>query len=459
MKMNKLLLLVLFLSWRIFAYTTISGGLGEHTTWTTGTYYITGVCDIGNYNLTLDAGGGNIIIKTSGAVGLYTGGTGNIATANTSNSKKVYFTSKNDNTLGETISGSSGSPAIGDQSQSYFYIAGAGCDVAINHCEFWYFGAATGCLMWYHSGDQVTNDIDIQNVKFRYCSILASCSHFCSFIGMKRYNVRVGNVTLKNIDCNNTCAFEDASKAYFIYLYRPDDISPEFENIYCGANSTLGCAAVFVFESDKDASTITLKNLCFDTKSPYCVYFTWRDNTGTINFSQSIMKKSTTVAVYLNEAGGTLTANFNDNIIEDNTAKGVEQASVTNFTETNNGYYNNGTNATGFTPTNPITTDPALGSLPGGTIYSNWFLPDGYAVTNLSGYEKQGSDTYDNLSIDESKYTMTGYEYAGTDKVTPGCYYEMSVFYTAPSGTNYHKFRSSWMRSWMKFNRRAKDRR
>ncbi len=88
-------------------YTTKSGAINDET-WTSGTYYISANLEVNEHKtLTLNAGavvkvGSNVSITIDGLV------------ASGTSDNRIYITSFNDNTIGETIDGSSGSPAAGD---------------------------------------------------------------------------------------------------------------------------------------------------------------------------------------------------------------------------------------------------------------------------------------------------------------------------------------------------------
>lgn len=97
----------------VFAYTEVSANISENTTWTAGTYYITTAIAIQHpYALTIEPG---VVVKFASGTYIIPN-TVNLTTldANGTSANPIYFTSMNDNTVGETISGSSGSPAAGD---------------------------------------------------------------------------------------------------------------------------------------------------------------------------------------------------------------------------------------------------------------------------------------------------------------------------------------------------------
>ena len=114
-------------------YTTVSSAFGT-ATWTTGTYYISASTDQNqNSLLTIDAG---VIVKLGSGVTLSVNG----IDINGTYSSWVYITSKNDNSVGETIDGSSGSPAAGDWATfGLIYWNNQGnSSCAMNNCVFRY---------------------------------------------------------------------------------------------------------------------------------------------------------------------------------------------------------------------------------------------------------------------------------------------------------------------------------
>jgi hypothetical protein len=86
-------------------YTTVSSNPADNTTWANGTYYVS--TSITASGLILDD---NAIVKCASGVSLSVNGLQVTATS----TAWAYMTSKNDNSIGETIDGSSGSPAAGD---------------------------------------------------------------------------------------------------------------------------------------------------------------------------------------------------------------------------------------------------------------------------------------------------------------------------------------------------------
>ncbi|MFA4922446.1 MAG: hypothetical protein WC611_09995, partial [Candidatus Neomarinimicrobiota bacterium] len=98
------MLVVCIISSLSFAYTTISTSPVSGTL-TVGTYYVQESIWVNSgTTLTLEAG---VILKFAEGKQLNIQGTLDV---NGSSGSKVYFTSMNDNSIGETISGSTGNP-------------------------------------------------------------------------------------------------------------------------------------------------------------------------------------------------------------------------------------------------------------------------------------------------------------------------------------------------------------
>jgi len=98
----------------ILLYSQINAGYTTHSgtvsgTWSAGTHYISGTVTVDdNTTLTLEAG---VIVKFAAATEILCNGT--LSAIGTSGAN-IVFTSMNDNAYGETITGSTGTPAAGD---------------------------------------------------------------------------------------------------------------------------------------------------------------------------------------------------------------------------------------------------------------------------------------------------------------------------------------------------------
>jgi len=126
------MMLLLLVNSVSFAYTTITGNVSG--TKSAGTYYVEGSLYVGSEStLTLEAGA---VLKFAAGTQLNVQGTLDV---NGSSGSKVYFTSMNDNSIGETISGSTGNPQPGDWIGAYIWPGPATFD----YCVFRYGGSST----------------------------------------------------------------------------------------------------------------------------------------------------------------------------------------------------------------------------------------------------------------------------------------------------------------------------
>ncbi|MDQ1328347.1 MAG: hypothetical protein QG641_1632, partial [Candidatus Poribacteria bacterium] len=101
-------ILLTIVSSTVYSYTVVSGDVSGQT-WSAGTYFVTGNITVSdNTTLTIDAGA---VVKFATYIQFTVYGT---LDANGTETSKIVFTSKNDDTYGETITGSNGNPSNGD---------------------------------------------------------------------------------------------------------------------------------------------------------------------------------------------------------------------------------------------------------------------------------------------------------------------------------------------------------
>ncbi len=117
MKKITFLIFLLIATSTIFAYTEVSGNITGTVTWVAGTYYATSDLDVNSTaTLTLNPG---VIIKF--APGTQFKITGTLYSNGTDlGANKIVFTSRDDNTHGETIAESDGVPNPGDWEGFWF---------------------------------------------------------------------------------------------------------------------------------------------------------------------------------------------------------------------------------------------------------------------------------------------------------------------------------------------------
>nr|MBC8385111.1 right-handed parallel beta-helix repeat-containing protein [Candidatus Cloacimonadota bacterium] len=126
----------------LFSYMNISGDMSG-VTLTSGTYYVTGDLFV-NAGTTFSLNPG-VVIKFDPGYQLTVEGTLNAIGLST---PKIYFTSLDDNTIGQTISGSDGDPDPGDWDGIYFNGIGANEGICeMQYCQVKYGGSTTGTLL------------------------------------------------------------------------------------------------------------------------------------------------------------------------------------------------------------------------------------------------------------------------------------------------------------------------
>lgn len=424
------------------SYTTVSGTLTGDTVWTAGTYYLSGNVSLSSYNLTLNCSAGNIVIKTAGDKQIVLNGSGDLLSSNTGVNNKVIFTSKNDDAHGEAISGSSGTPVSADQSVPYTTVTFNGCVFNMAYFEAWYVeNIEKGVFCW---GDQplgsFNNNVTIKFLKLKYCKIVDGSSGGTALIGMYR-RTGIGTVILENIEVDDTNSItnsSDESTPSVIAFLRPTIWN--MSNLYINALGSMYCM-VRVSSSTSGTHTHNFKNFvlkyCGSGPAGTCGIYASISAGGTLilNMEDIILDgiNKSCSGINVGIAEGTATVNIKNSIFV-NWNAGIDRhvsSGTLILTENNNGFYNNIIDSDLPLDPSDIVADPQFISAPDNVIINSndCPIPDGYFIGNLADYEKKGSNTFDNLSIDEAIYSATGYRYAGTDKVTPGVNYSLTQFY------------------------------
>ena len=173
------------------AYTTITD-LAADTTYTAGTYYMDANHNANSKKLTLDCNAGDIIIKRNGDV--YWTSAGELQTTN-SGTYKVYFTVKDDDTVGDTISGSTGSPAVSGGSWNNAVIITGYVVAFIN----WEIRWATNVAFIIHNGNYNTI---FYNITFKNCAYSIATAN--SYVIDLRYQRGVQGTNYHDILFDNT---------------------------------------------------------------------------------------------------------------------------------------------------------------------------------------------------------------------------------------------------------------
>jgi len=122
------MILVIFICQNLFAYTTVSGNVSGQT-WTSGTYYVSGTITVNQgFTLTINPG---VTVKFANGTLAYIYGTLDAIGLSGSN---IVFTSMHDNSTGETIDGSNGTPVPGSWYALNF--DGSGTYNGIGHLDY-----------------------------------------------------------------------------------------------------------------------------------------------------------------------------------------------------------------------------------------------------------------------------------------------------------------------------------
>lgn len=421
------------------SYTTKSGTLTADEVWDAGTYYLNGTVTLDNYNITFSATDGPVIIKYSGTGIMFQGNSsGILQTSGTAYDRKLYITSKNDDSLGETITGSTGSPATGDYDR-FCYMFGRGASVDLSNIEIRYCGGGSlGVVsVGYYSTNRMNNNINIDNMVCENCAILSGLSYDCAYIGTYRSYIRqIGNVSIKNLKIDSTNVVEDSTYGRVICANSTNDVN--IENVYINTSASAlqaqnGMLFWIIPETDID---FNLKNIYLNVPSAKQNFYYRLGANYTANlyvdfFIQDALNSSFD-GFCTEQAFGTLNVLVQNSIFMNTdtaTRVGLRGSLLDNTSAFNCGFYNNSNNIVFYdSEIDSIEADPQLGAIPNDTtiITSGDFpFPDGFAVTNLTDYEKNGLGTFNSLGIDNNEYSMTGYKYEGTDNVTPGIYYEL----------------------------------
>lgn len=442
------------------AVTTLSDFSGN-TTLVAGTYWMPYDINCNGYTLTFDCSSGPIIIKRAGDYCF-----NYLSTVNTTNStatNKVYWTDKNDDTIGETISGSTGTPVkSGLQLQNIATVADGytfkSAITIINH-EIRY--ADNKQFIWTEGTPAKTfqyvtwknSDYSSVNVIQQTATVSLSTNYF-QYINFDSTNTLTGTSRL----CYNL------AKTYvdYIFVENANTTNP----VINWGNSTYGAATtIFTYIRIKNAggfgigisdirsSTVYLKHSCvnhyienmggssalwqfenclFDaTLTGYSAYALSRIDANYDIYWTAIncVFKGYTKVFWNREYGGNretyITAT---NCIFDSNTQLLTYDDLGHQTANYCGYYNNGETywARGA---NDFTANPSFGNILNGTIDTTFddYIPNGY-MPSPTDYQNKGSDTWDNLSIDETLYSPDGLRHKGTAKIWPGIYYLMTTF-------------------------------
>ena len=195
-------------------YTSHSGTISSNETWTAGTHYISDVLTVNNGAiLTIEAGA---IVKVK--VGIYYININHADSKidiNGTQDNPVIFTSAEDDSYGETITGSTNSPLAGD----WHDIRVNNGSIEVDWCEFYY--GETGLLSLANGGNITAN-----NIKFKYhLDRCIYCNTTGAVINIKNIKVidspLIGGAIWMNTSSNNATLSLDG---FFISSIKPKAI-------------------------------------------------------------------------------------------------------------------------------------------------------------------------------------------------------------------------------------------
>jgi len=378
------------------SYITISGDLSENTTWTSGTYFIASDINIGDYSLTMDLLSGNIVYKTAGNKSIIADSSGNFTTINSGYGNKIIFTSINDDAHGEIIAGSTASPVAGDQSVPYYKTTYKPARIYLDGCEAWYWGSNTGAVFSW--GDQpipgtTLSTVTLKNAAIKYSTIASGTANTPCFIGFYK-RLSIDTVSLENVVIDDTNSMEVSDTNSMVIRF-PKSNSWTMQNV--ALYPTGYCHSLLDFRSATSGShTANWDNIY--------VKYTGDGPSGNGPLYLSTLE------------GGDSTLTINNMLLDGNDKSNSGINIIIN------------TDSDAALGSNDQTLNPNLGSLLYGTIVNSSGIMPTTIATRSMYYDKQGSDTFNNLGIDETIYTFNGSQYAGTDNITAGVYYTVDSF-------------------------------
>jgi hypothetical protein len=441
------------------AYTLLADFTGN-TTLTAGTYWMPYDINCNGYTLTFNCVDGPIIIKRAGDYSFAF--TSTVNTTNSTSVNKVYWTVKDDDTIGEIIDGSTGSPTKAGGVFNSIYNVGF---------YFTYGFTATNWEIRYALNKQLiilstTTTLSFTFITWKYCdysiSLIIPVVHLATSVPSNSIHDLIfdNTNTLINTPLLTTYCIDNL---YNIYV-QSANTTGAVVNISCtGASSNLSAKTVSyinIYNSNTSTTATGLAGVLFAYTRwfptiKYCnTMIDFRTNTG--NDSNQTANPIECCVFNHGYYPCRIGTGFASNIItlKNCLFTGLSYTAITNprssaatlsltnccfnnvtlikttfsVTSTYNGYYNSG--ETGITRgTGDFTADPVLtGYDKRATLDSTWATygpADGY-FASATAYQNTGSDTYDALSIDETLYSPCGCKRLGTEKVNPGLYYKFS---------------------------------
>jgi hypothetical protein len=447
----------------------------SNKTLTAGTYWMPYDINCNGYTLTFDCTSGPIIIKRAGDYSFaYLGSsTGTVLnTTNSTTTNKVYLTDKNDDTIGEAIAGSTGTPVKSGCSIVSLYSLAEGYQAGLVNCstnfknweiryadnkEFVRIGRASNSTfshtlelitfkncdyssvyVFYHVEAYTGPLQHFKNIQFDNTNTLSGTSRLISAAAVSSFqNIYIQDSSTSNYPCVVGLTGGAGSEYYNIKIKCSGGYGVQlFDCRSLSSTSKLSNWQTSVTFYLADAVLAKFYNCVFDYSLNSTTYAIHRTDSKilTLNFFNCVFKGYSKV-FYNREYGGSHTTTIvATNCIFDSNTQLLNNDDLGHQTANYCGYYNNGETywARGA---NDFTSNPTFGNYNANAVidptFSTYALSNGYVAT-AAAYDKTGSDTYDNLSIDETVYSPDGYAKTGTSKVNPGVYYKFTTLVPSP---------------------------
>ncbi len=417
------------------AYTTVGGNLTADTVWTAGTYYVTSGITQGNYNLTLDATGGYIYVKIAdgGTINVFTTDNGDLTTSGTTRSKRIVVTSENDDTRGEVIAGSSGSPAAKDFKGVVSTSTVVASNVDISYMEVHYGTLRQNSAMFVWQGSSlktVTLDhIWVYNSDAETSATQAGQVIYTFF----NANPAVGTFTASNIYVDSTCGVGSNTVGINCFTML-GTVTSSLTNAYFApdASGTAASRAVRVGSNTyAGAVSSTITNVVVDYSGGSLQYAFYSDDGAgamAVTINRCITKDQDVGSEHVRAIGANLTMVCNDCIMTgDGTATAYRQSTSASLTLNNCGDWSVSARTSGtVTDNNPIANkDPLFTTLPPGVeLDPEFVIPEGFSPGNHLQYRYLGSVDYETAGLDPAVWSATGYRDLRVDPITGGVQYK-----------------------------------
>ena len=360
----------------------------------------------------------------------------------------------NDDTRGEIIAGSSGTPAASDNAdcliETVFGSApGTVPQKPTTYLSYFDFHYSTkGGYQLTYPADCWNHNWALQRCRFYNIEVAAAHGDDSTIAGHTNVNDTWSNGWCQIDGCyvDSSCTVDNAtgSSVFNMPASGNRDITNNYIDMPCV--STNGAEYGIYYKTKGSGKTVTFTNNYVSGKFQQAVYAFNTNGNMTYNVTNCTFDSASAYGLHIYLVSGgfgiTVTANVKDcqaNNIDGGSGVGYYGHAFNawnTFTGilTNCGHYSCDTRSTGFgTDTDPInagsSTDPVLANLPPGVLphpgdagQFQCLWADGICTTSAS-YLEQGSRTFTAAGLDADIYTPNGKRFALTDNVTPGAMY------------------------------------